>query len=265
MPDEPQTLDQAMDAAEDPSAAVEKEETKTPEPQAKSNEVTPDQSEDSYTRIDPKTLSPELQAMHKSLLRDYTKKTQSIAQQRREFEEWKSQEQRNPKQFEQLIPELSPSMSLQEHESYIMAKVQGLLEEQSAQTAKISEQQYLDKAVEEVRFLDERLNTESPAHDEYMHAAVGGAMDRELTKFFEENGSSSIGFDYIQTAKRLIAEYEGYVDKRAQQLSTLKTKKAFESVKRVAPHGAASSPSSSFAAGSMSIDEALDNAFDTIT
>lgn len=42
-------------------------------------------AEENFTHIDPKTLSPELQAVHKSLLGDYTKKTQAIAAREKEL------------------------------------------------------------------------------------------------------------------------------------------------------------------------------------
>lgn len=40
-----------------------------------------------FTSIDPSTLDPQLQAIYKSLQADYTRKTQEIANQRREFEQ----------------------------------------------------------------------------------------------------------------------------------------------------------------------------------
>lgn len=43
-------------------------------------------AEESFTSIDPKTLTPELQALHKQLLGDYTKKTMSIADVRKKAE-----------------------------------------------------------------------------------------------------------------------------------------------------------------------------------
>jgi len=43
--------------------------------------------EDNFTQIDPKTLPPELQAVHKSLLGDYTRKTQAIAAREKQLAE----------------------------------------------------------------------------------------------------------------------------------------------------------------------------------
>lgn len=42
--------------------------------------------EDSFTSIDPKTLAPELQPIYKNLQRDYTAKSQSVAEKMRQFE-----------------------------------------------------------------------------------------------------------------------------------------------------------------------------------
>lgn len=45
---------------------------------------TPTESvEESFTKIDPKSLPPELQAIHKSMLKDYTQKTQEISEYRK--------------------------------------------------------------------------------------------------------------------------------------------------------------------------------------
>lgn len=48
----------------------------TPDGAGQADGATP---EDSYTRIDPSTLPPELQGLHRSLLGDYTRKTQEAA------------------------------------------------------------------------------------------------------------------------------------------------------------------------------------------
>lgn len=45
-------------------------------------------AEESFSQIDPKTLSPELQQVYKSLQADYTKKTQGIAETRKKAEEF---------------------------------------------------------------------------------------------------------------------------------------------------------------------------------
>lgn len=43
-------------------------------------------AEDNFTSIDPKTLTPELQAVHKSMLGDYTKKTMAVADREKQLE-----------------------------------------------------------------------------------------------------------------------------------------------------------------------------------
>lgn len=55
-------------------------------------------SEESFTSVDPKTLSPELQAIHKSMQADYTKKTQAIADKQKLFVE----SEKKAKAYDQL-------------------------------------------------------------------------------------------------------------------------------------------------------------------
>jgi len=265
--DETQSLDQALDSAVSPDAGTLKtneeapESSETLEPKAQSNEEQSEATEEeTYTRIDPKSLPPELQAMHKSLLRDYTKKTQSLAQQRKEYEHWKSQVAQP--QNEEAPQNIPSDINSQEPEDYIASRVNELLSQREQETQDANEQQYLERAAIEVRIQDERLNPESPAYDSYMHSVVGTELDRALDEYTQENGTA-IGFDYVENAKNLIGQYEEYLDKRAQELSKQKTRKAFESVKRVAPLGASSSPASSKPVGGMSLDEAFENAFDT--
>lgn len=55
-------------------------------------------SEESFTQVDPKTLSPELQAHYKALQADYTKKTMAIADERKRFAET----EKKAKSYDQL-------------------------------------------------------------------------------------------------------------------------------------------------------------------
>ena len=47
-----------------------------------------EQSEDSFSTVDPSSLSEDLQGVYKSLQSDYTKKTKTLSDQRRELEEF---------------------------------------------------------------------------------------------------------------------------------------------------------------------------------
>lgn len=253
---EPQTLDEVMDAT-----MAEKPQEEVPAETQPSNEATPQTEEESYTRIDPKTLPPELQAMHKSLLRDYTKKTQALAQQRKAFEE------RQLPKTEQLqeVPQTQPvkpneNMSVEEFEAYMLSKVEEKLTAQQQKILDEQNQKYLDKAVQEFEGTDERLNPESPAYDEYMRNAVGIKLDEALSAYTEENGSP-IGFDYQSMTEQLIEQYEKHIESRAKAVAEARTKKAFQGVKRTASTSVPSSQAPSKPAGRMSLDEAIDSAF----
>ncbi|GEM_PF-2548207 len=257
---EPQTLDEVMDSAMSPEV---KAEATTPAIETESTKAQEQTEEESYTRIDPKTLPPELQAMHKSLLRDYTKKTQSIAQQRKEYEAWKasqSQQVQVPTMPEVAKPQFKPGMSVEEYTDFMMTQMEEKLAAQQQKAIEEQQQKYLDEAVVEFESADERLNPESPVYDEYMRNVVGTKLDEALHEYSEENGTA-IGFDYKSEAKNLIQQYENYTEIKAKELATLKTKQAFSGVKRTAPMGISGSTAPSKPAGGMSLDEALDSAF----
>ena len=273
---EPQTLDEIMDAevpdsteaevvveSSEPTPYVSKE---TPETATKEVEV------ESYTRIDPKTLTPELQAMHKSLLSDYTKKTQGIAEQRKEFEknqaeyeQLKSMRPQTPvkpqEPTNQALPEgVSKDMTVDEYTAYMLAQVEDKINAQQQQLLEKQEQKYLDNAVKEFEAADERLNSESPAYDTYMRTIVGEALDEELHKYNEEHGTA-IGFDYQERTKDLVEQYENYTNEKAKAISSQKTQEAFKGAKRTAPMGVRGTQAPTKPTGKMSLDDAIDAAF----
>lgn len=88
MPDGQVMSDPAASAATAPTGDVASVSAGTPE--TSNGQAAPDvnqgqgaTAEENFTSIDPKTLPPELQAIHKSLLGDYTKKTMAIAEERK--------------------------------------------------------------------------------------------------------------------------------------------------------------------------------------
>lgn len=253
---EPQTLDEVMDEA---SMTQESEAETQP-----SNEA--ETQEESYTRIDPKTLPPELQAMHKSLLRDYTKKTQSLAQMRREIEQRQSATQEPQYQEQSQVQQPVANqvdlsrMSVDEYTAYMISQVDEKISAYQQRVLQEQEAKYLEKAVLEFEATDERLNPESPAYDEDMRTAVGLKLDKALTAYTQENGTS-IGFDYNSATKDLIEEYEQKLHEKASQIAAKRTQEAFKGVKRTAPTSTKSSNAPSKPSGKMSLDEALDTAF----
>lgn len=262
---EPQSLDEVMDAIV-PDTSEKEVEAETP--QVSKEAETETQEEESYTRVDPKTLPPELQAMHKSLLRDYTKKTQSIAQQRKEFErqraeieQMRQQFQPQPQPVQQQIPEgLRPDMSVEEYTAFMMAQFEEKLNAQQQKTLEEQEQKYLDNAVKEFEAADERLNPESPASDPYMRTIVGEALDKELHEYKAQNGTA-IGFDYQERTKDLVEQYENYTQEKAMAIASQRTQQAFMGAKRTAPMGVRGTQAQTKPTGKMSLDDAIDAAF----
>jgi hypothetical protein len=270
---EPQTLDEVMDNAILDTSEQAKAEAET----QKSNEAEIEaQEEETYTRIDPKTLPPELQPMHKSLLRDYTKKTQSIAQQRRELEKRQAEiEQLNQQlqtQLQQLqtqpqqqdvqeIPQgVSNNMNVEEYTAFMLSQIEERLNARERQLVEQQEQNYLEKAVREFEAADERLNPESPAYDKYMRTVVGEELDKELHEYQQEHGTV-IGFDYQERTQDLIEKYEQHINEKAKSIANQKTQEAFKSAKRTAPMSIKGTKAPSKPTANMSLDDAIDAAF----
>lgn len=262
---EPQTLDDVMDSAMSP----EQGEAEAPEQEVQETTPAPEQQvsqEESYTRIDPKTLPPELQAMHKSLLRDYTKKTQELAKQRKEIESMRTQPQAEQRQdFQpaqpQTVPQVpSENMTVDEYTAFMLSKMEEKLTEQQERMLAEQNEKYLAKAVQEFEATDERLNPLAPGYDEYMRNAVGSKLDEALSAYTAENGSP-IGFDYQAQTEQLIEQYEKHIEERAKAIAAQRTQQAFKGAKRTAPTSAVSSQAPSKSVGKMSLDEAIDSAF----
>lgn len=260
-PEQPQTLDEVMDAS-----MTEKPQEEAQVETQESNETEPQQEEESYTRIDPKTLPPELQTMHKSLLGDYTRKTQELARMRKEIEEQRKQATQQPTQEQTQVQNPVKDqidfsqMSVEEYNAYILSQVEERITAAQQAALEAQEQKYLDKAVAEFEATDERLNPESPAYDEDMRTAIGTKLDKALSDYQKENGTA-IGFDYQSTTQTLLDEYEKKLEEKANQIANKKTQEAFKGVKRTAPTSVKSSKVPSKPNGKMSLDDALDAAF----
>ncbi len=65
-------------------------------------------SEESFTSVDPKTLSPELQAQYKNLQRDYTRKQQAAAEKVRQYETQLAEHQRQVQQYQTWAQQIQP-------------------------------------------------------------------------------------------------------------------------------------------------------------
>lgn len=259
---EPQTLDEVMDDIT--SDSQEPEEVETPE---QSTETPEQEEQESYTRIDPKTLPPELQAMHKSLLGDYTKKTQSVAQMRKELEarqaeieQFKQQYQTQEQPQQQIPQDVNPNMSVEEYTAYLFSQMDQRLSAHEQKLLEQQEQKYLDNAVAEFEAADERLNEQSPAYDPYMRTIVGEALDKELHQYQEQHGTA-IGFDYQARTNELVEQYEKHIEEKAKSIASQKTREAFKGAKRTAPTSVRGTKAPTKATGEMSIDDALDAAF----
>lgn len=93
--------------------------------------------EETFSNIDPKTLPPELQALHKNLQADYTKKTQAIAQKAKEIAE----AQKKAQAYDQLTAD----QRFRDYWSNLSRKEQTDFKEQKAEAEKSLGQKISDE------------------------------------------------------------------------------------------------------------------------
>ncbi|MDQ3009051.1 MAG: hypothetical protein M3Q81_05710 [bacterium] len=233
------------------------------------------QQEETYTRIDPSTLSPELQSMHKSLLGDYTRKTQALAAQRKQMEEKAAQfeqmqqgmsqhsvqrPQETVQQTHALQPD--PNWSLEQYTQFMNEQMQQQIAQFQEQQVMQNEEQLASHALFEFESADERLNSESPAYDETMRIFVGSKLDALKDDYVDEYRTLQ-GFSVPQHTQELVKAFEQYQQQHFERQAKQKTQEALSQAKKLAPLGARSGVAKTSAVSS-SIDDAMNQALSAL-
>lgn len=161
-------------------------------------ETQQDKTQDSFTNIDPATLSPELQEIYKSMQAGFTKKTQEFSQRQKDFSEREKKWEEELKRFGAVEAE-----NRKWHEWY-----QGLQEEDSTQEAQSIQNTELpkqdDSSVDVRKILEQFQHSQSSSVNnlkqeiDYLKAALKQSTDQ-----------TSRMFNYQSQLSELEREYEG--------------------------------------------------------
>lgn len=208
----------------------------------------PESEEETFVKVDPKTLAPELQAVYKQWQKSYTERRQQDKAKIREYEEKLSKfEQSQQTQTDPQVPQVE---NPQPTEEMIQKKVETVLENR-----------HIEEAEKSFFELDERLNADSPEHDEYFLNAIAGKLGSARQKFEDENGSV-LGFDFIGQAKQLIAEYDYKMEKGNQAYLQRQKEMAKANSAKSSQVNPRTSSVSGKSVGNMNLDEAFEKAME---
>lgn len=251
------------------------EESTAVETKPAAEQAQPEVTQETFTHIDPKTLSPELQQVYKSLQADYTRKRQAETAKIRDMEA-KLANQGQQAETQQQVPtqpgnedflaqlglteEQLANMSLPEYTALVLeAAKRGVQIETEQKTVATFE----DQAVVDFLSVDARLNPEVTASFEPRMATwVGSEMDKAYEKHINETGSP-IGFDYRTKATELIAQWDSWFEEQLKTKLAKTTETAKHNAKahqRSAPPGTSSARTTQTSAPSL--DDAIDAAID---
>jgi polyhydroxyalkanoate synthesis regulator phasin len=214
----------------------------------------PAQEDDKKTPLDefdPEKLPPELKGVYKNLMKGFTQGRQKDREElnalREELSSLKSQAP---------APEVpAKPMTLEE-------KVDQLVEQKVTQ-GKLTA--FREQALADYDGIDPRLTqpTDDKPNDQYdklMDHQVGAELDVLLQEHIDKTGSE-LGFDYKTHAKRLVAEWDGYVQKKVDAFLSKQrdmAKKGERSFEKTNPKTSATSTKPS---GAMSLEQAVNAAY----
>lgn len=277
---EVEVLEEGNSAEQTPTPAAPEAQPSAPakatpagEAQPTAEPAKPTEEQETFTHIDPKTLSPELQQVYKSLQADYTRKRQAERQQVREMEA-KLAQQTQP-QAQPQVPNQPGSqdflgqlglteaqlakMTLPEYTAYVLeAAKQGVKLETEQKTVESFEQQ----AVTEFLSTDPRLNPEiESAFEPRMATWVGSEMDKLYQKHIEETGSP-LGFDYRANAQQLVGQWDAWIESQLKEKVAKTTANAKNNAQKHARSAPPGSQPRSTVSTAPSLDDAIEAAFD---
>lgn len=238
---------------------------------------TPDEAEvveteaektESFTDIDPKTLSPELKSVYDNLNKGYTQARQKEKAEMKKLQEELQQlktnkpETQSPKEDTELSEQDLLAMTPEQFIQYMSEKAVSEAKKASDQE---KERAFSETAVAEYNNLDNRLNVDNDVtYDQKMDRFVSGELDRQLAKFAEEKGTI-VGFDYKSAGKELIKDWDNYMDASFKKFIARQNEIAKTSVEKFAPKNPGNKPGNSKPTSGMSLKDAIFAARQSLT
>lgn len=242
------------------------DEIKTPTPDEVPEVETEKESEETFTDIDPKTLPPELKSVYDNLNKGYTQARQKekaeLTELKSQLEQLKSNKIETPKEAEELTPDQLLDLTPDQFIQYMSDKAVKEARKSSEQEREVV---FTETAVAEYNNLDERLNVDNDVtFDPKMDKFVSGELDRQLAEYAKEKGTI-IGFDYKSAGKKLIEDWDQYMDASYKKYIARQNQIAKSSSDKFMPKNPGNKPGMSKPTGEMSLRQAIDAAKQTLT
>jgi hypothetical protein len=233
-----------------PSSTEKEEESPQPAEEAPKEEPEPEEKpETPLNQFDPDKLPPELQQVYKNLMKGFTQGRQKDREELNQLrEELKSLKAQAP---EEEPKNLTP-------EEYIDKLVKDKVNEQKLEA-------FRDTALQEYDSLDPRLSkpTDAKENDQYdrlMDKAIGAELDELLQEHINVNGSE-LGFDYKSHGKRLVAEWDQYLQRTRDAFLSKQREIAKKQERSFQKANPKSSQTPTKPSGSMSLEQAVNAAW----
>lgn len=252
---EPVTAENTTEAGEPTSQPEDIDQDKEVEEEAK--EDTKDKgAEEPFSKVDPNSLAPELQAIYKSMQADYTRKQQEVAKIRKELE---SRAVEN-KPTEEAKPDTQPQqevdfdkMTPQEYAKWVQDQAVKAVRDEKEEGIKRSAQS-------EYNNLDPRLNsTDTESYDPVVDDYVASRLDKLASEHIEKFGTFE-GFDYKGKGRGILTEWDNYLKKNFGSFLDRQKTVAKEAGARTLPKNPTTSRARTVSTGKVSIDTALEEA-----
>lgn len=197
-------------------------------------------------KFDPEKLPPELKPLYKNLMKGFTegrqKDREEVRQLKQELKELRAQ------QPQEEVPD--PHRDPEGYANWLANK-------------KISEQkvsEFRSTALSEYSKLDPRLDDTGDSYDIHMDAVIGAQLDKRLDDFLQEGGNEW-EFDYKTEGKRLVKEWDEYLQTYAAKYLEKQKEMAKKHAEKINRSHPKSSSSEVKASGSLSLEEAAQQAY----
>lgn len=202
------------------SSEVKTEVEETQEPTVAVEQPKPEEqpkTEETFTKLDLKALTPEGKQVYDKLAKDYVWATQRLANR------YKPQIEEREKRIAELEAQLKgnkpqTTQTTDSDSTNSSTEVVDLVRKEL-------ESNWIEDQETEFLALDPRLNEESPDFDKTLFLKVTAELNDLAEQFAQERGSR-YRFPYSQRAKDLIVEYDQAIDKAAQTRAEAKAQKA---------------------------------------
>ena len=252
------TLDEALEEASSTLTTSEDEPEESEEqPQEVEEEVESEEQTEEESFADKPELegkSPEeLEEIYTNWQRAYTQKRQAekeeLAKIREEMEQLKAQVPQEPQiPIEQMSPE--------QLKDFFAQRAQKI-----AESAK--ENAYIESQEKAFYELDDRLNQDSPTHDEGLFYTVVGKVTQQREQYEKENGGV-FGFDFVGEAKKAVQAYDESVKKQVQNYLSKQNQTVKNKAQRFQKANPKTKAGNVKKAGGLDLEDAFDEALSEV-